>query len=1237
MGYRVKIWFLILVIFLLNISGALAEEPVVSVKVRSAGELLFSDFSNLDLSFEDASVSPFVSKDDLVNYAIFQSLIYSNNYEYLLSLVKEVKDARLKETLLYELYITAKKNGNFKQFEKVFSKFIDEHSEKLKLFLKVYNNDLTEVSFRNKDLNTFFNAYISFVKGDYKKAVEDLKEVSHIFPRTYYYFLMNAGEYEAAFNFISNSQINDKSFYLSLANYYLDRCELAAKDLSNKVDTYEKMLIQVECGERVTFGDYLDKRLTESFLDDPFLMYVNFKRCNLQNQPELFQPYKTLYYSYKLKNYILALSLYKEEIEQFVAKMNQINLELKQILDRYDIVWNEIEKSGLNKEIRKKVIEIQEKTKGLKNLSFFSSFRVKEHLTMFEEQYKNTLALLENSRKQLLSKREEEQAKAMQEAEIIAFLSAIREKKKIAEEEFKDLVDKIERLYQISATKRLPSEEDLAFARLYVLWTYSQDLPYDKKGAVLEEIKKQTKLYLQKYKEREKEALLLLAEVCEGLGESEDAINAYNNYLALEGNPEGRVLMKLAELLFDKGDYNSAIIYFKKAAAKSESYRNAAQYKIGWSYYLLGKLPEVAELFFSYDFKVESEKALMLIDEMMELLSRVFFKLGEDKIEVYLNKYPNFPKPEKLFKGVGDLYLFLADYDKALKVYEKGLVEYYLYEDSAELLNAKIELLNLLGKYDVANQEKYRFINLYSENSNYYKKFNAYPKQYKEILFSTALHFNVQYEKLSDEDLYKKSVSLYEKFITNFKEDEKAGEASFLLAQLEEGKKEYVKASEHFSFAWQRKFKEDESLYRALYCKYKLWQDKKLDSQELIISLKEYAETYHNTERTLSTLMVLSDMLLKENREQEMLDSLDKASNNFGAKGLIKVTDFCEANFKLIADKKRLAIIFGKAFDFFKDRRYLELKHYALFSLAKINEDGGKLDEAKLLYTQIIDDFNTTSFREFALFNLALLLEKEGKVSDAVKTMELIKDRKELAYKAKDFVFIFGKKAGFFVEAAEASLELAKLEPQKTAYYLLEAGWLFIKSGKFNRAEEALKRLEKLQLSEEERASHNTLKGILAYNNSDFNLAFELFFVSSKSVVKEEYEEDFIKFFHDTLSKTIFLKPEDEARDALESFIDFLGRRFKATAKPDYLFNIAETLSDFSLFFLQKDEAIAKSIEFYKRSLKLSIMQNNSKLVIKNLAKLKELKPEQYARELYIPDIELNFLEEIKHGEVLSE
>ncbi|GAB4436551.1 MAG: hypothetical protein OHK0040_07830 [bacterium] len=1241
MGYRVAlIFFLLLHLFPPILNAASADDKPYPVKIRTIGESPIINFIALDIEdSEELILLNSLSEEDTLNYVFFQVYIHSDDYKYLLTLLEDIKNKKLREKLLAELFSVSVKRGKLNEFGEVFSKFIDEEGlEKIKFLIALKNGNIESLSFRSNEMKALLNAYKAALLSDYRAAYQQIRDYPNKFPNTSFLFLLNAGMYSEALELISLTNPVKKNLFEAIVYYYQGDCNKVLEKLSSSLSTFEEKLLYAECGNGLNSlsSSEREEKKVLGLSEDPFLLFFNLQKDSAIKEKEIFQPYLSFYYSFQLKNFLSGLSIYKDEIERFVKKNNESSAELKRILTKYDKVWKEIDRSGTGGDLRRRVIDLEEKSKGMRDVSFSSSVDTKKAITFIDRQVISSIAAIKSAYLDLAEREEKELFILKKEIETRDFLKRLfSEKLKL--DDYEKLLSELKSYYEIAVKYNLSVEEDVAYAKLALLWEYSQNAALNDKEKLWQRLVTEAEEYLKNYKDRKKEALLILAEALDNRSDSDAALRAFQQYLAVDTNPDARTLMKIGELNFEKGDYLNAIEFFKKAAQKSQSYKNAAYYKIGWAYYLLGQLTEVAELFFNYDFKVEGEKGILLFDEMMELLSRVFFKLGEDKIPLFLAKYPQFSIPEKLYKGVGDLHLFLADYNRALEIYEKGLNDFYLYEYSGELLAARIEVYSMLGKNDLANEEKYRFTNLYGKNSEYFKKFNTFPKQYRDFLYSAAVYYNVRFDKGRNDDDYKRCSKLYKWFLDYFSDDERAGEVSYYLGQLEDEKREFQSASERFQFAWEKGFRVENSLYRSLYAKYKLWKENKLEGKELIDSLKDYFDNYPDYEKTTSVVIVLSDMLLKEGIEEELMKILDRATNLYGDRRLAAVLDFCETNFKQISDKKGLAEFFKRGFEKLKDRRYLELQHYAIFAEAKIAEDAGKATEAKQLYERIIADTNTTSFREFALYNLALLLEKEGKVNEAVLIMKQIKEKQELAGKAKSFIYTFGKKEGLYSEAAEAALQLSKDEPAKELYYRIEAVWLFTKSGNINKANDVLNTLASMQKNERENADYTLLKGVVESKKGSYTNAFDNFTAVLKGNFNLEYEEGFITSFHETLKNTIFLKPEEEARDALEMFIEFLGKRFKDTGKPEYLFNIAETLSDFSLFFLQKEEALSKAVELYKRSLKMAANNGNALLVLKNMAKLKVLQPVPYAEELKVPEVKLNFLEDTQYDEVFTE
>lgn len=1240
MGCRIKILlFLFFLIANIIVKSAFAVDEVTQVKVMTAGKSELVNFSRDEFAKEDKHFTE-LSNEDRLTYAIFQALVYDKKYPYLFKLIEEVKDRYLKLHMLSSLYLFSL---NDKLTDDLRDRFYNhankEQFEELLLLIEFEGGDFAKIDFAKQEFNAFAKASKFALGGNYNEAIEALKPFAAVFPFSYYYFLMMNNNYLEALEFVSKSEIKNRNFLEALCYYYLGDCEKVLEKISLSSSDYNESLLYIDC---VTNSNNLNvdiksikKSKLQNFEKDPYLIFKSME----ENKGATDQAYRSFYYVYKLDNHIKNLTLYKHEIQTFVEKMEEVNQNLKMIVARYESEWEKIEKSTDIQSIKKRILDLLDKTKDFKSVSFRSQTKEQTLSTFLEKQYNKNLTLLENAYNEQKKKEAESLVKLQSELDARLFLKDLKNRYVTQKEEFLKLQSTLNNYFAFSIEKELSLKEAFAFAKISLYWNFyqhAQDVDHEEKLNLLKNIVFDANEYVKRYKERQKDVLLVLAEAYSDAGEIENALNIYRSYLTIETMPSARTLMKVGELLFEKADYNEAANYFDMAAKKDNAYKNAAYYKIGWCYYLSGKLNEVATLFLNYQFDKQESKAELLFDEMVDLLSRVFYKLGIEKFEDYLKKYPNFPIPERLFKSVGDLHLFLADYQKALEIYEKGIDSYYIYQGSPELLSAKIEVLTLLAMFEEANREKVRFVDIYGKRSQYFSQYGVFPKQYRDNLVSAGFYYNANYEKEKNEDAYQKSVNLYLKFLEEFPLDEKVGEVAFYLAQLEEDKMLYVDAATHFRLSWQHNFKEKESLYRYLYCKYKLWQAGGLAASELVDDLKNYINNYPTTDRSTAVLIVLVDILIKENRQEEMLQQVEDAVKNQTNQDITKLLDFCEANFDVIKDKGRLAKIFEMGYVNNNNKHYLELKHYAMFIDAKQKEDNNELEQAALVYREIINDHNKTSFEEFAVFNLGLLLEKMGKTEEAIVLMERINQKEELKNKANDFIYTFGKKRGLYQQAATSALILSNTE-KNASFYLLEALWLYLKAKDYHAAENVLAKLDSFNLNENEKRTLVLIKSILIYEKGDALAAFDGFVSSLKSDINAEYENDFIYYFHNALKKVIFLKPEDEARDALESYVEFLAKKFREKGKAFYLYNIAETLYDFSLFFLQKDEAISRSIEFYKRSLKLSVLDEDKDLVLKNVARLKELQPDLYKKVLELPEPSLDFIKDIKYGEIYVE
>lgn len=614
----------------------------------------------------------------------------------------------------------------------------------------------------------------------------------------------------------------------------------------------------------------------------------------------------------------------------------------------------------------------------------------------------------------------------------------------------------------MSALKRLEEETDnnfsfkekLIYYQIYLLneliFISSKENNEEREKLINEAILVANE-YLSNFKERRAEVILFLAETYESIGDYDRALKAFYDYLEEKKEGDFRIYMKIAELLFEKKDYQKAIYFYEKAGSISKQYRDSAYYKIGWSYYLSGQYDKVINLFLNYKFETLGQKQELLLNEMIDLLSRAFYKIDNlDVVEKFIDKNRQFPYPDKVFKYLGDIYLYLADYEKAISVYKKGWDKYYLYKNSYEIPLSMIDAYNFMGRQEEAYKERVRYIQRYNINSEYYKKYKEFPPYFGDEIIITAFYYNSKFDKDKKEDDYNLATQLYESLLEYFPQHKRAGEVSFMLAQLYEEKGDNKRAVRFFREARNLNFKAEESFYRSLFCEYKMWKRHEILSKELISSLEDFLINFKDSKYFNDCALVLADISYREGLIDKMFYALELAGGN--EEGLKMSLDFVEANFDGIENKFFISKIFDKGYKKFNDEKYLKLKHFSLFKYAVYLEGEGKKDYAGTIYKEIIND-KTSDFTEFAMYNLSLLLQREGKTEEAIAYMAKIKQKEDLRLKAKEFIYNFGKQKGMYLESAQAVLDYAILSKEKEVFYLIEAGYLFLRGKAYDDAE----------------------------------------------------------------------------------------------------------------------------------------------------------------------------------------
>lgn len=1191
------------------------SQPIEKIDIKSAGWKDISENLALDFYFDLND-----SLKEESNLGLITSVYKAYKDNFSLTLLKnrlEREDVNTKKRILYDILTNLDKK-EYESFYKNFESYLNlPQLEDIRFFYYFVSGKLDNYKGRKNIFNDLKDAIIFYFQGDFKKSLEIIEPYRDKFPRIYVLLLIRSGKSSQSIDFIEKLNIKDKDYLKALAYYSEKRYEKVIEVLKEKRLDYKEKLLYID--SLTAMGNFNVYDFQESLslakdISDEFNIFRNLKFIDSIDDKGFKDKAYLLKIKWQMKNYAKNLGLYLEEIKKFQDILEKLGKDFISINESF----NRLKDSDLSnhdiKQLREKIVAINELYEGIKKfkkkLDYNTTF-----LSFFEQEYEKEKKEIEKLFNDLKERYKEEIEGINKEIYARKLEKTIIDLKNSDKQDIYNILNALKRLDEETEERNFTFKEKILYYQIYLI----NELIYlsardniDEKTKLINEAISLSKRYLERFSERRGEIALLMAELYEELGEFDKALETFYDYLQENKTANFRTYMKIAEILFEKKEYDKAIGFYEKAASLSKDYKDSTYYKIGWCYYLTGKYEKVINIFLNYRFEKVGEKQELLLNEMIDLLARAFYKLDNiDIVEAYLDKNKQFPYPDKVFKYLGDLYLYLANYEKAIDVYKRGWNKYYLFKNSYEIALSMIDAYNFMGRQEEAYKERLVYIQKYNKNSDYYDKYKEFPPGFGDEIIMTAFFYNNKYDREKKRDYFSISTQLYESLLEYFPEHKRAGEVSFMLAQLYEEEKDYRRAVKFFRKAGEFKFNEEESEYKGLFCEYIMWKKHEILSKELIQSIESFLLKFSKSKYFNNTALVLADISLKEGLIEKMYSALELASNN--DEGLRMTLDFMEANFDVIDNKLFLAKMFDKGFKKFGDDKYLKLKHFSLFKYAIYLEGEGRKDYSASIYKEIIND-KRSDFTEFALYNLSLLLQREGKTDEAILYMSQIDRESDLKLKAKEFIYIFGKQKGMFIESAKASLDYAQLVKDKEIFYLIESAYLFIKGKAYDDAKRVLIQLNMKKLTDIEKKERDFLDGLINYYRGNYDIAYDLLISGLKFNVLDRFDSDVEEPIHNILAKTVFTKPEDEARESLELYVDYLSKKYKETSNDEYLYKLGYILNEFALFFLQQKEAKTRAIALLKRTLRNSVEKNNKDLLIRSLNLLKEINPERYGR-----------------------
>lgn len=361
----------------------------------------------------------------------------------------------------------------------------------------------------------------------------------------------------------------------------------------------------------------------------------------------------------------------------------------------------------------------------------------------------------------------------------------------------------------------------------------------------------------------------------------------YSRYL-----PE--VLFRLGEYYFNTGQPGLAIETYNEVLNFPDThFYDKALYKLGWSYYQTFNFKEAVKYFLKIadiayrvnDRQDNSENSLSinenqksvqmskesLVDEALTYVAICFSNYGN--AEKAINQFGKKLKPysDKLFIKMGETFFAQAKYKDFAQIYNTFFSLYNRLPVALEIQNRIVAIHNMTS-LDEAEAFALResFISEYSPGGMRYEQNkeiddNILLKALDEIINDTARYYHIKAQTRDEKQLYKKSISLYRKYLDIFSKTKRSPEINFFLAEAlfdigryEEAALIYKKTAWEFDDAKYREL----AAYNEIFAYEKMLkaniQPNDTDSYwagNMILAIEKYLNTFAQSEKS-KTLII---------------------------------------------------------------------------------------------------------------------------------------------------------------------------------------------------------------------------------------------------------------------------------------------------------------------------------------------------------------------------------------------
>ena len=528
---------------------------------------------------------------------------------------------------------------------------------------------------------------------------------------------------------------------------------------------------------------------------------------------------------------------------------------------------------------------------------------------------------------------------------------------------------------------KMPLDKEIQEDALFNYAKLTYDLSFDPYNTAIRALKE----YLADFPNSSKndEAYTFLYKIAMSTGKYDEAMFALES-IKNKGKSYKSDLQKttfmLGTELFNKMDYEEAIVKFKKAVELSSDKKITAEslFWLGESYYRLNNY-QLSYTYYKKFLDARKSKSLPVYDIAFYNIGYVYFKRKEyskalNYFKKYLSSKPDNPQmAADAALRTGDSYFVLKQYDNAISFYDKGIkmqaldVDYGLYQKALSLgvlqrYNEKVialnKIINGFPNSSLYGKSLYELGNTYLIMNNNEKALLSYRRLIKERPASTysiraQLKSGLIYYNGGQNDL---ALSTFKKVVSSYPGTPESKEA---LASIRNIYIDMNRAEDYFAYAAGLSFanvtptEQDSVMYVTAENQY-------MDGNTsgAITSLTKYLDKFPEGAYKMNAEFYLAECLYSENKKDEALkyykSVLEEPQSGFTETALYKAATISFQN----EDYAGAAPLFRKLeeitenTELLTDSRYWQMKSYLYLK----DYENALVAANRLLSTEKIED-----------------------------------------------------------------------------------------------------------------------------------------------------------------------------------------------------------------------------------------------------------------------------------------